>query len=89
MNPIKIEAEEEEEEEEEGEEQEQEQEEDDDDDDDEDEDEGDVGEATTIRLRSSLLSSTVLGTKQLGSQWDHISTTAPFTKCLILNGGTL
>lgn len=33
--------------------------------------------ATTIRLRSRLLSSTELGTKQLGSQWDHISTTAP------------
>lgn len=33
--------------------------------------------ATTIRLRSRLLSSTELGTEQLGSQWDHISTTAP------------
>lgn len=29
--------------------------------------------ASTIRLRSS----SKLGTKQLGSQWDHISTTAP------------
>ena len=33
--------------------------------------------ATTMRLRSRLLSSTELGTEQLGSQWDHISTTAP------------
>jgi len=32
--------------------------------------------AGTIRLRSCLLSGTELGTKQLGSQWDHISTTA-------------
>jgi len=28
-------------------------------------------------LRSCLPSGTELGTKQLGSQWDHISTTAP------------
>lgn len=33
--------------------------------------------AGTIRLRSCLPSGTELGTKQLGSQWDHISTTAP------------
>lgn len=33
--------------------------------------------AGTIRLRSCLPSDTELGTKQLGSQWDHISTTAP------------
>ncbi|KOX77930.1 hypothetical protein WN51_05817 [Melipona quadrifasciata] len=32
---------------------------------------------TSNQLRSSLLSSTELRTKQLGSQWDHISTTAP------------
>lgn len=33
--------------------------------------------ASTIRLRSGLPFGTELGTKQLGSQWDHISTTAP------------
>jgi len=32
--------------------------------------------AGIVRLRSCLPSGTELGTKQLGSQWDHISTTA-------------